>query len=200
MTILIQFLLPLYLFIYFLLLIVVRTAGVRRKTGKNPIVLSTADDAHGLISSYFLIWMLALAVYTLVFSVFHAAYPYFLPLNYLESSALKVAGLTLLIISLLFTYKAQGDMHESWRIGIDQSQVTDLVTNGVFLYSRNPIYVGMLSSVLGLVFITPNAFTVMLLVVGYILIQIQVRLEEEHLQRTHGKMYSDYKDRVARFF
>ena len=120
-------------------------------------------------------------------------------MNYLESSVLKITGLAMLFVSLVWTYVAQADMRGSWRIGIDAAEKTGLITTGVFRFSRNPIYLGMLASVLGLVLVTPNALTVMLFVVGFVLIQIQVRLEEDFLQKMHGALYNDYKLKVARF-
>jgi len=45
----------------------------------------------------------------------------------------------------------------------------------------------------------PNAFTLLLAVVGFMLVQIQVRLEEEFLSKTHGENYLHYKSSVRRF-
>ena len=194
-----RYALPAYFVLYFLFLIVVRTFAVRKKIGKNPIVLSKSDDAHGLISTYFLVWILILGLYTFAFSLFPTTYPYFFPIDYLQSGYLKIFGMLILMVSLIWTYIAQAHMRESWRVGIDESQKTSLVTQGVFRYSRNPIYLGMLASVLGLVLVTPNALTILLLVVGYVLIQIQVRLEEDFLMKMHGPSYTDYKNSAARF-
>jgi protein-S-isoprenylcysteine O-methyltransferase Ste14 len=162
-------------------------------------VLSKSDDAHGLISGFFLIWIFILGIYTAVFSIYPAGYKYFFPMDYLESETLKVIGLAILVVSLIWTYVAQADMRGSWRIGIDEAVKTSLVTQGIFRFSRNPIYLGMLASVLGLVLVTPNALTVLLLVVGFVLIQIQVRLEEDFLFKMHGADYNNYKLKVARF-
>ncbi len=194
-----RYALPAYFVLYFLFLIVIRTFAVRKKIGKNPIVLSKADDAHGLISTYFLVWILVLGLYTCAFSLFPKTYAYFFPMVYLQSGALQILGMLILVVSLIWTYIAQAHMRESWRVGIDESQKTSLVTQGVFRFSRNPIYLGMMASVLGLALVTPNALTVLLLVIGYVLIQIQVRLEEDFLQKMHGSSYSDYKTSVVRF-
>ena len=199
MNTLLRYSLPVYFIIYFLFLVVIRAWKVGKKIGKSPVVLSKSDDAHGLISAYFLIWILVLGLYTAVFSFCPSGYKYFFPMYYLESGILQITGLVLLLVSLIWTYIAQADMHGSWRIGIDEAVKTDLVTNGIFRFSRNPIYLGMLASVLGLVLVTPNALTVMLLMIGFVLIQIQVRLEEDFLDKTHGTVYKDYKLRVARF-
>jgi protein-S-isoprenylcysteine O-methyltransferase Ste14 len=194
-----RIILPAYCVLYFLFLIVIRAWAVQKQIGKNPVFFSFSDDLHGLVSKYFGIWMALLFVYTLLFSVYPSAYPYFMPMDYFESNLVKTAGLIILATSLIGTYIAQGNMKKSWRVGIDQQQKTDLVTTGIFRYSRNPIYVGMLASIIGLFMVTPNGFTLLLLVIGYLLIQVQVRVEEDFLLGMHGDEYVNYKASVRRF-
>jgi len=45
---------------------------------------------------------------------------------------------------------------------------------------------------------TPNGLTVLFLILGYMLIQIQIRLEEEFLTKEHGQKYLEYKQKVRR--
>ena len=51
----------------------------------------------------------------------------------------------------------------------------------------------------GLFVVIPNAVTLLTLGLGVVLIQIQVRLEDEFLARTHGEEYSVYRIRVSRW-
>jgi protein-S-isoprenylcysteine O-methyltransferase Ste14 len=137
-------------------------------------------------------------VYVLAFAFFPAWHNYFLPIKQLDTSIIKFTGLTLLFISLLWTVIAQVHMKNSWRIGIDTNTKTELVTTGLFSISRNPIFFGMILSLAGLFLTTPNALTAIFLIVGYILIQIQIRLEEEFLTKEHGQAYLNYKQKVRR--
>lgn len=50
----------------------------------------------------------------------------------------------------------------------------------------------------GLFLTTPNAFTGLFLILGYILIQIQIRLEEEFLTKEHSQNYIAYMQKVRR--
>ena len=86
-------------------------------------------------------------------------------------------------------------MKNSWRIGIDTETKTELITAGLFQLSRNPIFFG---SLIGLFLTTPNALTGLFLILGYVLIQIQIRLEEEFLTDQHGQKYTEYKQKVRR--
>jgi protein-S-isoprenylcysteine O-methyltransferase Ste14 len=56
----------------------------------------------------------------------------------------------------------------------------------------------MILSVLGLFLITPNAIMFCLTFTTYIIIQIQIRLEEEFLERQHTKNYINYKQKTRR--
>ncbi|MDP3353178.1 MAG: isoprenylcysteine carboxylmethyltransferase family protein [Flavobacteriaceae bacterium] len=111
---------------------------------------------------------------------------------------MKCIGLGLLAIALVWTIIAQNHMRNSWRIGIDKETKTELITSGLFGLSRNPIFFGMIISLVGLFLTIPNALTGIFLILGYILIQIQIRLEEEFLSIEHGQNYTNYKQKVRR--
>lgn len=191
--------LPIYFIIYFGITFVLKSLIVAKRIGKNPLVLPKEDSAYGLIGRYFKLTLIAMFVYVLTFAFFTSWYDYFLPIKVLDSSTTKYIGLSLLFVSLLWTVIAQGNMKNSWRIGIDTASKTELITTGLFSISRNPIFFGMILSLIGLFLTTPNTLTVLFLLLGYILIQIQIRLEEEYLTKEHGQVYIDYKQKVRRF-
>lgn len=137
-------------------------------------------------------------LYVVAYALFPNWHDNFLPIIQLDNLTIKYVGLGLLFISLVWTVIAQGNMKNSWRIGIDTDTKTELVTSGLFSISRNPIFFGMILSLVGLFLTTPNALTALFLILGYVLIQIQIRLEEEFLTKEHGQAYIDYKQRVRR--
>jgi protein-S-isoprenylcysteine O-methyltransferase Ste14 len=89
-------------------------------------------------------------------------------------------------------------MKNSWRIKVHSKTKTELITTGLYAYSRNPIFFGIIGSLVGLFLITPNALTGLFLILGYILIQIQIRIEEVFLTNRYGQKYIDYKHKVKR--
>ena len=194
----IKIILPIYFIIYFGVAFVLKSLIVAKRIGKNPLVLPKDDSAYGLIGLYFKLTLIAMFVYVLAFAFFPAWHTYFLQIIQLDNSTIKYIGLTLLLIALLWTVIAQGHMKNSWRIGIDTKTKTELVTTGLFGLSRNPIFFGMILSLVGLFLVTPNALTALFLILGYVLIQIQIRLEEEFLGREHGQAYINYKQKVRR--
>ena len=90
-------------------------------------------------------------------------------------------------------------MGKSWRIGIDEQRKTELITTGMFLISRNPIFLGMKMNLLGFFLVIPNAITLTVAVTGFALIDIQIRLEEKHLFNLNDDSYRIYCKKVRRW-
>lgn len=195
---LLRILLPTYILLYFGIAFVLKSVIVAKRIGKNPFVLPKDDSAYGLLGFYFKIILISMFLYVILYAFFPEGYAYVLPITQLSNTTLQYIGLATLFISLVWTVIAQGHMKNSWRIGIDTVTKTELVTTGLFSVSRNPIFFGMTLTLLGLFLVTPNAVTALFLIVGYILIQVQIRLEEEFLIKEHGEHYLDYKQKVRR--
>ena len=193
-----RIILPIYFIIYFGIAFVLKSVVVAKRIGKNPLVLPKDNSAYGLIGLYFKLTLIAMFIYVLAYAFFPTWHDNFLPIVQFNNQTVKYIGLTLLFISLVWTVIAQGHMKNSWRIGIDTDTKTELVTSGLFSVSRNPIFFGMILSLVGLFFTTPNTLTLIFLILGYVLIQIQIRLEEEFLTKEHGQAYIGYKQKVRR--
>lgn len=199
MTDVLRIVLPVYFTLFFAIAFVIKSVRVALRIEKNPNVLPADDSAYGLIGFYFKLTLIGMFLYTVLFAFFPALHDDFLPVASLDLPVLKYIGFFLLIFSLFWTVLAQNQMKDSWRIGIETEKKTELVTKGLFSISRNPIFLGMILSLVGLFLLTPNAFTGLVLILGYVLIQIQIRLEEEFLATQHGQEYSSYKEKVRRF-
>lgn len=95
---------------------------------------------------------------------------------------------------------AQQTMGESWRIGVDPTERTDLVTDGVFTVVRNPIFTAMIAVQAGTAAMAPTWLSVTGTAVLVLACQVQTRLvEEPYLLRTHGDAYPAYAGRTGRF-
>ena len=122
------------------------------------------------------------------------------PIEGLDAAGVKVAGIVLYALGLAGCAGAQLAMGASWRIGVDESERTDLVTDGPFAIVRNPIYSGMIPAVAGLALLAPNVVSLAGLAGLIAAIEVQVRgVEEPHLLRVHDPAYRDYASRVGRF-
>lgn len=195
-----KYFLPVYLLAYVLAAFFWRSYVVWKKTGVNPVVFKGSDSAHDFIGRVFKALFAVIVAVVVIHAFFPVAYPLLKPIHSLEHTWVRLTGLILLLVSLIWTIVAQAQMGNSWRIGIDNEHSTALVHSGVFRLSRNPIFLGMIVTLLGLFLMIPNAGTLVTLVVGVIVIGIQVRLEEEYLTTIHGEQYREYRRRVRRWF
>jgi len=184
---------------YFMLAVVWRSFMVYRRTGVNPIVLPSSDDAYGFVGRAFRFVVFGCAVVVSIIAFAGQAPVWLGAYEVLQSRAVSSAGWLLLCVPLPWLLVAQAQMGASWRIGIDSQRHTELVARGLFTVSRNPIYLALRLNLLGLFFVFPAAATLALLVAGEILVQVQVRLEEQHLSQLHGRSYASYCSRVRRW-
>jgi len=188
-----------YLVAYVMAAFVWRTYAVRKTTGINPVTFKGSDSAHDFLGRIFELLFAIIVSVVIVFSFFAGGYRYLLPIAWLERASVRWIGVALLLLSLVWTVVAQAQMGQSWRIGVDSERQTELVQQGVFRISRNPIFLGMMITLLGLFLVLPNGITLLTLVLGVVIIGVQVRLEEEHLTKLHGVAYIDYCRRVRRW-
>ena len=192
-----------YLFIffiaYFLLVFVLRSFLLWKKTKINPLTFNKGDDAHGYNGKVFGIISIIELIVVSIYAFVPAWNKFLLPFWYLEKDTLIYIGWALLVLSLLFVWFAQSNMRESWRIGIDEENKTELVTNGFFAISRNPIFLGIMIANIGLFLVLPNAFTLLIIALSTVSINTQIRLEEEFLKKEFGNNYTEYLSKVNRW-
>jgi protein-S-isoprenylcysteine O-methyltransferase Ste14 len=184
---------------YFAAAFVWPTLRVWRRTGVNPYVLPSTDDAYGFVTAGMRAVIVGLFVYVFLQMGRPDLEPALGALPWLAHRAVAIAGWAGLALATIWTVVAQYQMGRSWRIGIDTKHKTDLVTTGLFAWSRNPIFLAMRVSMFSLVLLRPNAATLALWLVGDVLIQFQVRLEEAFLAERHGAAYATYRSRVRRW-
>lgn len=199
MTDFIRVFIPLFFIVFFLTAFFGTSFIVSKRIGKNPNVLPKDDSAYGLIGRYFKLTLIFLFIYTLLLFFFPDTSHLKSSIIVLENKLCKYAGISLMLFSLIWVLIAQFQMKNSWRIGIDEDLKTDLITTGLFNYSRNPIFLGMLLSLIGMFLTIPTFISLSFLIIANILIQTQIRLEEEFLLKQHDKVYLQYKAKVRRF-
>ena len=175
-----------------------RVYRVWRLSGVNAWTTYRADGVYGLVSTLFRLVFIGIGVVAFA-NLFAGLRPYLTPMTWLEVPALQAIGWVVLTMSFVIVVVAQMQMGEAWRIGVDPNQRSQLVTQGIFRYSRNPIFLCMRLCFFGLLLVLPNAFTLMLWVLGDAMTQIQVRLEEAHLHEAFGEPYRLYTQSVRRW-
>jgi protein-S-isoprenylcysteine O-methyltransferase Ste14 len=119
----------------------------------------------------------------------------------LDVPSLQGIGVAFAILGMIATSAAQLGMGDSWRVGVDESERTELVTTGAFRLVRNPIYAAAVTGIAGFAVMVPNVFSVVAVVSFVVAFELHVRLvEEPYLVRVHGAAYRRYAAAVGRFF
>ena len=90
-------------------------------------------------------------------------------------------------------------MKDSWRAGIPANEKTELVTDGIYAYSRNPAFLGFDLQYLGVLLMYCNLLTGMFTVFAIVMLHLQILQEERYLTATFGRAYLDYRHRVFRY-
>lgn len=194
-----QIVLPIFTIVFLLQVFVVRSLVLWKKTGKNPFMFSKSDGAHDYAGRVYKKMVVGTWVSIAMFSFFDSYYKYLLPIWYLDIEWLRISGVALVLIAFIWIVVAQFQMKNSWRIGIDYKDKTELIDSGLFGVSRNPIFLGVIISYIGTFLIIPNLLSFCIMVLTIVILQVQVRLEEAYLIDIHKDVYVDYKNKVRRW-
>ncbi|MGN0996992.1 MAG: methyltransferase family protein [Candidatus Ventricola sp.] len=90
-------------------------------------------------------------------------------------------------------------MKDSWRAGIPDQDKTELVTDGIYAFSRNPAFLGFDLQYIGMLLMFCNLLTVLLTVFAIVMLHLQILQEERYLIAAFGAEYRAYQCRVFRY-
>ncbi|MCX7745971.1 MAG: isoprenylcysteine carboxylmethyltransferase family protein [Clostridia bacterium] len=121
--------------------------------------------------------------------------PFLINEAYLSYTGTLVIGLGVgvFITAMIF-------MKSSWRVGIDKETKSDLITVGIYKWSRNPAFVGFNLMFLGLFLSYMNMLTFFTLLINFFALHLLILQEEKHLKTSFGEDYEKYKEKTPRYF
>lgn len=194
-----RYILSIYFILYYGILFVLNSYLVYKRTGKNPYVLGKNNGVVSFTENGIKVTGIIIPIIILIFIFSQDLYQWLVPIQYLENIWFDTIGISLMLLGFVICLTAQFYMRSSWRIGIDVDDQVKLITAGIFKYSRNPFFLGTFFSYLGFFLVLPNILSFTVGVVYSILIQIQVRLEEENMWKLLGDTYKIYFNNVHRW-
>jgi protein-S-isoprenylcysteine O-methyltransferase Ste14 len=184
------------LILYLALAFGVRVAVALRTTGGTGIARLRGSPPLELLGGALFAAAIAMGVANPVLVLADALEP----IEGLNETPFHAIGFALCGVGIAGTFLAQMEMGASWRIGVDQSERTELVTGGLFSLCRNPIYTLMIVAWIGFALLVPTWLSAASVPAGIVAFEVQVRLvEEPYLLRTHGERYRAWASRVGRF-
>ncbi len=111
----------------------------------------------------------------------------------------QIIGFIIASGGLFLNVYAQFQLGRNFRTGIREGEKTELIRDGVYSYMRNPMYAGLLVAQFGLVLILPDTISISLMVITFLMLEIQIRQEEDHLEILHGAEFQNYRRSVPRY-
>jgi protein-S-isoprenylcysteine O-methyltransferase Ste14 len=165
---------------------------VLKRQGTKAMKFGNIDKTDFLIPPFALLYFYAL---------FAAAFdwPSLSKRQFFHSTAAAWLGVLFCLVGLFMLLWSLISFGRSFRVGIDTDHPDALVVDGVFAFSRNPIYVAFAMILIGEFLILPNWITLIYVVAAMGLFHRQVLREEDYLKIHYGRAYDQYCCRVRRY-
>lgn len=112
---------------------------------------------------------------------------------------IRIVGLLIGSLSVIFFALATITMKNSWRVGIPEEK-TALVTNGIYKWSRNPAFVGFDLLYLSMCFLFYNIPLLVVSAWAAVMLHLQILQEEDHMIKMFGEDYITYMEHTFRYF
>jgi protein-S-isoprenylcysteine O-methyltransferase Ste14 len=112
---------------------------------------------------------------------------------------LRIVGIILGFISIIFFALATITMKDSWRVGIPEEKTT-LIINGIYKWSRNPAFVGFDLLYLSILLIFWNIPLLIISIWAAVMLHLQILQEEGYMYKMFGKEYENYKKHTLRYW
>ena len=120
--------------------------------------------------------------------------------TYLDFVWLRITGITLGVLGVIIFAVSVLTMRDSWRAGVPKDENTELVTSGIYAFSRNPAFLGCEFIYIGILAMFFNVSLLIVTLLAILLLHLQiVNVEEDFLLTTFGDDYLAYKKKVCRY-
>ncbi len=184
----------------FYALLVGKTVILMRR-GRRVVQLGKGKEGFGkhLERSF---WLgMGLLTFFVVMAAFRIPYPGIgEPISLFGGTWSKITGFFLLNAAIVSFSFALAAFRDAFRIGIEESAAETLVTEGIFRYSRNPVYLAVILLFAGCFLVYPDPFFLGSLLFVTVAFRHQSKKEEKKLAREFPKSYAVYLARTRKWF
>ena len=139
-------------------------------------------------------------IYFFISLMMMIALHYLVPIHQLLSTPLRYVGGLLVIVGIFITAVAAGSFSRVGTPVVPFEKTTVVVSTGLFRFSRNPMYLGMVMALIGVALLLGSAVAFVPIPIFVCLIQYQFIIrEEEFLEKLFEEEYLMYKGKVRRW-
>ena len=183
----------------FYVLLVGRTVLLYKKGIKVWVIGTSAKKPHEIILENILVPVLLVWSIFVIAAAVRVSLPPVISKTVINPGWTKYVGITLCWIGLIIFLLALISFGKAWRIGIDENNSNELITSGIFGYSRNPVFLFMDLYFAGIMLIYPNAVFITVAICAASGIHLQILREEKFLLQKFGDKYAEYQKRTRRY-
>ena len=123
-----------------------------------------------------------------------------IPISFVVSSVLENIGFVLVVIGFLFGVAAFLAFRKARTTLDPHGKVSAIVSDGIYRFTRNPIYLAFLLMLIGFPLNSGNYWGILLSPVFVIFMNsLVIEKEEAYLEKKFGDVYTSYKSRVRRW-
>jgi protein-S-isoprenylcysteine O-methyltransferase Ste14 len=111
----------------------------------------------------------------------------------------RALGLIMMVAGYAGTLWCYVAMGNAWRMGVNRTEKTDLVTRGPYRLVRHPIYLCQVVMVAAIVVLLPSVLSLIILIIHLLCVSIKAADEESHLRALLGRSYEAYCAHTGRW-
>ncbi|WP_417464447.1 methyltransferase family protein [Kordiimonas sp.] len=110
-------------------------------------------------------------------------------------------GVPIMALGVGIAVLSQMGMGKAWRIGVPREVEASqsLVTTGLYRFSRNPIYVGIMLFVIGSAIVIPGPVTILSTIITFVFMNKVIEAEEAFLKDAFGAEFDAYCKQTRRW-
>jgi protein-S-isoprenylcysteine O-methyltransferase Ste14 len=143
---------------------------------------------HFILSNTYIMFLVAVVLGAIFDMIFHV--------RIFTGMVYSYIGFVLIILGSLLIYWAQATSNVTSK-DMQTKGIRDF-DRGPYKYSRNPSYLGLIITILGLAFVVNSLSILVFLIIACVVVNfVFLREEEVILEERYGQAYLDYKKKVS---
>lgn len=191
-------------FISFLILLILISGRVVFLKRKGVQVSSDSGKKNKPVLLLFFAFLLIILMWLFelikpAFQISFSVLPEWIVNPLIESFLMKIAGVIVICFALLFMLITLLHFKNSLRFGLNKKNAGELITTGVFAFSRNPFFLSLNFYFLGIALLQPNLFFMGFAILTLVSIHFFILKEEKFIRSVYGDKYLEYLRKVRRY-
>lgn len=166
---------------------------LKKKLKKNI----RGNNKEAIISIMLFITFITISIAS---SIFDQLNEFLIIIPFLTHTIFKIIGILLLLLNLFLAVLSLYEMKDSWRVGVIEDDKTELVTTGIYKYSRNPYFLSYLIMFIAYTLLVNNVALLVIALLSFLFVHLMILKEEEILLKIHREFYKKYKKKTGRYF